>query len=159
MDANSKSNHLDSTACIFCQITSKYEEASIVFEDEEFIAFMDAYPLTNGHCLVIPKNHLVRLDTLKARSRAKLFNIGHKIIEAQKLAGFGINGTNLLINDGKAANQTVPHLHLHLIPRENGDLLKSLPKLFLHITGLFGLKTSRKKLDEQALLISQNYKQ
>ena len=149
-----KNNNLDSPACIFCQIASKREQASVVYEDDGFIAFMDAYPLTNGHCLVIPKNHLIRLDSLNSKDRAKLFNIGHKIIEAQKSVGLGVNGTNLLINDGKAANQTVPHLHLHLIPRENGDLIKSLPKLFLHITGLFGLKTSRKKLDSQAKLIS-----
>ena len=150
-----KNNSLDSPTCIFCQIASKNEEASVFYEDDEFIAFMDAYPLTNGHCLVIPRHHLVRLDALNAKNRANLFNIGHKIIEAQKSVGLGVNGTNLLINDGKAANQTVPHLHLHLIPRENGDLIKSLPKLFLHITGLFGLKTSRKKLDNQAKLISQ----
>jgi histidine triad (HIT) family protein len=145
---------MDSPTCIFCQIAAKLEAASIVYEDDEFIAFMDAYPLTSGHCLVIPKKHLVRLESLNAKSRAKLFNIGHKIIEAQKKAGFGVQGTNLLINDGKAANQTVPHLHLHLIPRENGDLLKSLPKLFLHITGLFGLQTARVKLDKQAEKIS-----
>ena len=146
---------IDSPTCIFCQIASKAEIASIVYEDDEFIAFMDAYPLTSGHCLVIPKTHLVRLESLNAKSRAKLFNIGHKIIEAQKKANFGIQGTNLLINDGKAANQTVPHLHLHLIPRENGDLLKSLPKLFLHLTGLFGLKSSRIKLNTQADSISK----
>lgn len=145
---------LDSPSCIFCQISASLEPASIVYEDDDFIAFMDAYPLTSGHCLVVPKQHVVRLESLTAKARAKLFNLGHNLIEAQKKAGFGIQGTNLLINDGKAANQTVPHLHLHLIPRESGDLLKSLPKLFLHITGLFGLKTSRKKLDEQAKLIS-----
>lgn len=136
--------------CVFCKIAAKIEPASVVYEDDMFIAFMDAYPLTKGHCLVIPKKHLVRLESLSAKNRAKLFNIGHKIIEAQKLVGYGIDGTNLLINDGKAANQTVPHLHLHLIPRANGDLLKSLPKLFLHITGLFGLKTSRQTLNQQA---------
>lgn len=145
---------IDSPACIFCQIAANLEPASIVYEDDNFIAFMDAYPLTSGHCLVVPKQHVVRLESLTAKARAKLFNLGHNIIEAQKKAGFGIQGTNLLVNDGKAANQTVPHLHLHLIPRESGDLLKSLPKLFLHITGLFGLKTSRKKLDELARLIS-----
>lgn len=141
---------MNSPNCIFCKITAKTEAASIIYEDDEFLALMDAYPLTSGHCLVIPKKHVVRLDSLNAKSRAKLFNIGHKIIEAQKKAGLGVQGTNLLINDGKAANQTVPHLHLHLIPRESGDLLKSLPKLFLHITGLFGLKTSRIKLNKQA---------
>ncbi len=146
---------IESPCCIFCQISDKLQPSSIVYEDEEFLAFMDAYPLTPGHCLVIPKQHLIRLEALNAKSRAKLFNIGHKVIEAQKKAGFGIQGTNLLINDGKAANQTVPHLHLHLIPRKTGDVLKSLPKLFLHITGLFGLKTSRTKLNEHASLISK----
>lgn len=136
--------------CIFCKIVTKSEECSVVYEDEEFIAFMDAFPLGRGHCLVIPKKHVLRLESLNAKSRAKLFNIGHKIIEAQKKAGLGVQGTNLLINDGKAANQTVPHLHLHLIPREKGDLLKSLPKLFLHITGLFGFKTSRATLNNHA---------
>jgi len=150
-----KKETVNSPTCIFCQISDQLVPASIVYEDDDFLAFMDAYPLTSGHCLVIPKQHLIRLEALNAKDRAKLFNIGHKIIEAQKKAGFGIQGTNLLINDGKAANQTVPHLHLHLIPREKGDLIKSLPKLFLHITGLFGLQTSRLKLDNQAELISK----
>jgi histidine triad (HIT) family protein len=117
---------------------------------------MDAYPLTEGHCLVIPKAHVVRLDELKANQRAKLFNIGHKIVEAQKKIGLGINGPNMLINDGKAANQTVPHLHLHLIPRSSGDWLKSIPKVILHITGLFGFKTSSKTLNDQASSIAEH---
>ncbi len=142
--------------CIFCQIAEGKEPASIVFEDEDFIAFMDAYPLTKGHCLVIPKAHVMRLHELKAKDRAKLFNIGHRIVEAQKKSGWGTNGTNLLLNDGQDANQTVPHLHLHLIPRSSGDLFRAIPKLMLHITGIFGLKTSRKTLDSQARCIVEN---
>jgi len=140
--------------CIFCKIVDEKEEASILYQDENFLVLMDAYPLTKGHCLVIPKNHYVRLDELKAKERAKLFSLGNKVIAAQKKAGLGIQGTNLLINDGKAANQTVPHLHLHLIPRASGDLLKSIPKIILHISGLFGLKSSRKLLNQQADEIS-----
>ncbi|MFT7186694.1 MAG: histidine triad (HIT) family protein [Pseudohongiellaceae bacterium] len=146
------------TDCIFCKIIAKEAQASIVYEDENFMAFMDAYPLTDGHCLIIPKSHVIRLDDIKASQRAKLFNIGHKIVEAQKKIGLGIQGTNFLVNDGKAANQTVPHLHLHLIPRSSGDWLKSLPKIILHITGLFGLKTAAKKLDEQAANIAKHMK-
>ncbi|WP_369823180.1 HIT family protein, partial [Oleiphilus sp. HI0128] len=56
--------------CIFCQIISGNEEASIVYEDEHFLALMDAYPLTKGHCLVIPKRHYERLDELNAKTRA-----------------------------------------------------------------------------------------
>ncbi len=138
------------TDCIFCKIATGLEASSKIYEDDDFIALMDAYPLSKGHCLVIPKRHVIRLEELSARHRAKLFNIGHTVIEAQKKAGFGVNGTNLLINDGKAANQTVPHLHLHLIPRERGDILMAIPKLFLHITGIFGIKTSRETLDKMA---------
>lgn len=140
--------------CIFCKIAAEQEEASILYQDESYLVLMDAYPLTNGHCLVIPKKHYVRLDELKAKERAKLFSLGNKVIAAQKKAGLGIHGTNLLINDGKAANQTVPHLHLHLIPRASGDLIKSLPKIILHISGLFDFKSSRKKLNQQADEIS-----
>jgi histidine triad (HIT) family protein len=146
------------TDCIFCKIIAKEAPASIVYEDDSFIALMDVYPLTNGHCLIMPKSHVVRLDELKASERAKLFNIGHKIVEAQKKGGLGIHGTNFLVNDGKAANQTVPHLHLHLIPRSSGDWLKSIPKIILHITGLFGLKTASNKLDEQAANIAKHMK-
>jgi len=143
------------TDCIFCKIIEGDAPASIVYEDDNFIALMDAYPLTEGHCLVIPKFHAVRLDELKANQRAKLFNIGHKIVEAQKKVGLGVQGTNILVNDGQAANQTVPHLHLHLIPRSSGDWLKSIPKIVLHITGLFGFKTAAKTLNEQARNIAQ----
>jgi len=142
--------------CIFCKIISGEEYASKVYEDDDLVVFMDAYPLTQGHCLIIPKSHHIRLDELKSRQRAKLFSTAHRIIEAQKKAGLGVQGTNLLINDGKAANQTVPHLHLHLIPRESGDLIKSIPKLLLHISGLFGLKTARKTLDQIAEKIAQH---
>lgn len=142
--------------CIFCQIIAGNERASVVYEDDSFIAFMDAYPLTKGHCLVIPKRHYERLEELDSQTQAQLFNIGNRIVEAQKQVGLGINGTNLLINDGRAANQTIPHLHLHLIPRESGDLLRTIPKLALQLSGLFGIQAPRASLDELALQIKQH---
>lgn len=140
--------------CIFCRIIQGEEPASTIYEDDRFLVIMDAYPLTEGHVLVIPKAHCERINQLKASERNKLFALGHKIVNAQKEIGLGIKGTNILLNDGKAANQTVPHVHLHLIPRNSGDLIRSLPKLLLHITGLFGLKTSRKKLNLLAKAIA-----
>jgi len=142
------------TDCIFCKIAAAEEHASIIYEDNDFIALMDVHPLTDGHCLVIPKRHITRLEALRARERSRLFNIGHKVIEAQKKVGYGVEGTNIVINDGKAANQTIPHLHLHLIPRQSGDLIRSIPKLILHISGIFGFKTSRRTLDQQARTIA-----
>ncbi len=114
---------------------------------------MDVYPLTDGHCLVLPKKHAIRLNELEKPIRRRLFELGYAVAESQKQSGLGVDGTNILLNDGKAANQTVPHLHLHIIPRKHGDLLKSLPRLVLHITGLFGLKRKRAVLDMQAKLL------
>ncbi|TNC80732.1 MAG: HIT family protein [Oleiphilus sp.] len=142
--------------CIFCRIIDLREPASIVYQDDEFIVIMDAYPLAEGHCMVIPKQHVQRLNQLDCDARARLYEISHHVMEAQKASGFGVHGTNLLINDGKAANQSVPHVHLHLIPRKQGDLWYSLPKLALHISGLFGLKTKRASLNRMATEISSH---
>lgn len=144
--------------CVFCKILSGKIPASVVHEEEQFIVIMDAYPLGEGHCLVIPKQHHMRLEGLNADQRARLFELGYQVMSAQKACGLGLNGSNLLLNDGKAANQTVPHLHLHLIPRKQHDLIKSLPKLILHVTGVFGLQTKRSTLDLLAKQLAQALK-
>ena len=143
--------------CIFCSIAAKEAEASLVFEDDSFLILMDAYPLTEGHVLVIPKRHVQRLHELNAVEQQQLFDLAHQVIEAQKKCGWGTDGTNLLLNDGKAANQTVPHLHLHLIPRKKNDLFSALPKLALHISGLFGFGIDRVKLNNQAEALAEYF--
>jgi len=142
--------------CLFCDIAEKKEQSSIVYEDELCIAFMDIFPLGMGHVLVIPKKHGVLLNELDQNLQSHIFSIGNKIVSAQRKAGFGVKGTNFLLNDGKAANQTVPHIHLHLIPREKGDFLKAIPRIALHVTGLFGRRTSREALNAQAKLIREH---
>lgn len=136
--------------CIFCKISAGEEVGSIVHRDEKFVVLMDAYPLSEGHCLIIPHQHVQRLHELTGEEQQQLFALGQRCMSALRAAGFGRDGMNVLLNDGKAANQTVPHLHLHIIPRRKGDLIASLPKLFLHVTGVFGLKTRRSKLDAVA---------
>ena len=144
--------------CVFCEIAAGREVASKIYEDDDFIVIMDIFPLGDGHVLVIPKLHCVRLHELNSDLQTRLFDLGHRVFEAQKKAGYGQEGGNLLLNDGKAANQTVPHLHLHLIPRKRGDLLTSIPKLMMHIAGIFGVKPrNRSKLDEQAAEIKAHF--
>jgi histidine triad (HIT) family protein len=140
----------NTTQCIFCKIIDGKEEASIVYEDEMFMVLMDAYPLTEGHVLIIPKTHCVRLHEMQATQQAALFELADRVMKAQRACGLGTEGCNLLLNDGKAANQTIAHLHLHLIPRVPHDFLKALPKLVLHLTGNFGFRRNRKKLDDLA---------
>jgi histidine triad (HIT) family protein len=144
------------SSCLFCDITQKNEASSIVYEDDVCMAIMDIFPLGEGHVLVLPKQHGVLISELDKSTQSHLFTIGSQIVEAQRKAGFGISGTNFLLNDGKAANQTVPHIHLHLIPRKKGDLLTAIPKIALHITGIFGKSTKRDKLNNQAEAIKQH---
>ncbi len=137
-------------SCIFCQIANGDLPASRVHEDDQCLAFMDIHPLGHGHTLVIPKQHLVQSTEADPKLTAHLFTVAHRILAAQRQLGWGVEGTHLLLNDGRAANQTVPHMHVHVIPRERGDALRSLGRLALHVTKVFGPKARRDELDRQA---------
>lgn len=136
--------------CIFCQIAKGDLPASKVHEDEHCLAFMDIHPLGRGHVLVIPKAHVVQSTETDPAVTAHLFKLAHRILVAQRELGWGLEGTHLLLNDGRAANQTVPHMHVHVIPRERGDALRSIGRLALHVTKVFGRATPRGELDRQA---------
>ena len=142
--------------CVFCQILEGKLPVSKIYEDEDFLIIMDAYPLTPGHVLIIPKQHQQYLGGINPDMQRRLFALGSILMDGVSKAGFGEGDSNLLLNDGKQANQTVPHIHLHVIPRSKHDFLKNLPKLVLHITGLFGIQTKRAKLDEQAKRIREH---
>ena len=144
--------------CVFCSISAGQVEKSTVYEDEQFIVIMDAYPLTPFHVLIIPKRHVQYLQELTTSEKRRLFELGDKVTSALKLACKEQIDFNMLLNDGKLANQTIPHVHLHVIPRRKHDFIRSLPKLTLHITGLFGLRTSRRKLDDQAKKIAEVFR-
>ena len=79
-----------------------------------------------------------------------IYAVYDRLLAAQRRAGLGLEGTNLLVNDGKAANQHIPHAHMHLIPRRRRDGLRFLYRLFLHITGIFGFARPMDELRRQA---------
>jgi len=143
------------SACIFCQIIEGALPASVVYEDEQALAFMDIHPLGRGHVLVIPKKHAVQLTELGPEEGQHLFAIARRVLDAQRALGWGLGGSHILLNDGKSANQMVPHVHVHVIPREKGDALRSLGRLTLHVTGIFGRATRREVLEEQAAALAQ----
>lgn len=142
-------------ACIFCQIAQGALPASMVHEDDQCQAFMDIHPLGRGHVLVVPRQHIVQSTDTDPAMTAHLFAVAHRILAAQRELGWGLDGTHLLLNDGRAANQTVPHMHVHVIPRERGDALRSIGRLALHVTKVFGPATRRAELDRQADLLRQ----
>ncbi len=141
--------------CIFCEIIAGRAPASIVYQDDTCLAFMDIHPLGRGHVLIVPLEHAVQLPELPDAQRTHLFRVAHHILDAQRALGWGKRGSHILLNDGPQANQMVPHIHVHIIPREKRDALPTLSRLFLHITGLMGRATARTSLDEQASALRQ----
>jgi histidine triad (HIT) family protein len=116
------------TSCIFCKIAGGQLPAHVLYEDELFIAVLDAFPTTRGHTLIIPKTHTENIYTLPEATAAALLPLAQKL--AKKIhAALHPDGINILQNNGKAAGQSVFHYHMHLIPRWEGDgaLRQSMP--------------------------------
>jgi histidine triad (HIT) family protein len=107
--------------CIFCDIASGRGKASVVFQDDTVVAFMDQYPATRGHVLIVPRVHAGGLDDLDAATGAHVWLVGHHLARALRRSGIPCEGVNVLVCDGEAALQTVFHFHLHVIPRYVGD--------------------------------------
>jgi len=111
-------------SCIFCKIVDGDAPATKIYEDDDVLAFLDIRPIMRGHTLVIPKKHATELEDLPADMGTKVFRVGHGLALAMRRSDLDADGANLVINDGKSAFQTVPHVHLHVIPRRSGDKLR-----------------------------------
>lgn len=107
--------------CVFCQIVAGTAPAIQVYEDEDYLGFLDIRPFTRGHTLVIPKRHSVDLTDTPAPILAGILTVGQRIAQATRASGLAATGNNVAINDGKSAFQSVFHIHLHVIPRRDGD--------------------------------------
>lgn len=108
-------------ACIFCAVIAGDLEAEVVFEDEQTVAFLDHRPLFAGHTLLVPRRHLVTIEDLPADL------IGPFFANAQLLAGavreaMEAQGTFVAINN--IVSQSVPHFHVHVVPRRRKDGLR-----------------------------------
>ena len=104
--------------CIFCDILSGKRDGHILYEDEHHIAFLDKYPIDVGHSLVIPKEHHERITDMDPVSVGALFTLVPKIASAI-LSATGADAFSLGQNNGRAAKQIIPHVHVHIIPRYN----------------------------------------
>ncbi|MBU3685976.1 MAG: HIT family protein [Mycobacterium sp.] len=118
-------------ACVFCDIVAGVAPAIRVFEDAEFLAILDIRPFTRGHTLVIPKRHTVDLNDTPAQTLAGMIAVGQRIAQATRVSGLSATGNNVAINDGKSAMQSVFHIHLHVIPRRDGDKVSFVTGMLL----------------------------
>jgi histidine triad (HIT) family protein len=110
-------------SCVFCAIVDGDAPAIRIYEDDEYLAILDIRPFTRGHTLVLPKRHTVGLTDTPPETLAGLIAIGQRIGRATRASELHADGNNIAINDGRAAFQSVFHVHLHVVPRRDGDKL------------------------------------
>ena len=113
--------------CIFCKIVTKEIPAKILYEDDDTLSFLDAFPVAKGHTLVIPKAHFPQIQDMSDVVNQKLFNTVHKIMpKIDSIKG----STLVLIHNGKDSGQEIMHVHVHLIPRGPDDRGDNVDKMF-----------------------------
>ncbi|MFD2764123.1 HIT family protein [Micromonospora eburnea] len=109
------------SGCVFCGIVAGEVPAFVVADEPDGMAFLDTRPVFKGHVLVVPRAHLVTLDTLPAEVLPGYFRLVQRIIVAVE-TGLGSGGTFVAVNN--KVSQSVPHLHTHVVPRTKGDGLR-----------------------------------
>jgi len=132
--------------CIFCKIVRKEAAASIVYEDAQVVVFMDIRPSNEGHSLVITKQHYEGIFDTPEELIAYTHKIAKRIAIAAKKAT-NADGVSIIQQNGRAANQDIFHLHVHVIPRFEGQKMLRLSELTV---------ADREKLDVVAARIMQH---
>lgn len=112
---------MEPSSCIFCKIAERTQPASIVYENGELIAFLDSNPLFPGHVLLCPRAHYATFLDIPSRLNAPLMEATQLIARAVESA-VDAEGTFIAINN--RVSQTVPHLHVHVVPRRRKDGLR-----------------------------------
>lgn len=117
-------------SCIFCQIVAKQAPSSILYEDAAVMAFLDIRPLNMGHTLVIPKEHYVDIFDTPEKVLAAVHVVSKQLAVAVKKAT-NADGISIIQQSGKAAGQDIFHIHVHVVPRFEGQKLPSFHELKL----------------------------
>ena len=107
--------------CLFCSIVAGETAAATVLADDDFVGFLDIRPVFKGHVLLVPREHVVTLPDLPAVLRDGFLAAGQRLATAM-VEGLGAQGSFVAVNN--TVSQSVPHLHLHVVPRTKGDGLR-----------------------------------
>jgi len=106
--------------CIFCDIVRGTSPVSWVYQDDTVVAFMDIQPITQGHMLVVPREHAVLMTDINETAAMRTFRVARKLAAVARHT-LGASGINIIVMDGEAAYQDVPHFHVHVVPRYPRD--------------------------------------
>jgi histidine triad (HIT) family protein len=139
--------------CIFCAIVAGRAPASLVEASDRFLVFLDIHPMQPGHALVVPRRHAPLLSDLEGEEAAALFGLARRVALALRRSGLPCDDVTLLLNDGPAANQSVPHAHVHVVPRRRHDLGTIFARLLRRPLGPILGPAPREQLDQQAAAI------
>ena len=121
--------------CVFCRIIAGKISARVIMENEKAMALLDAFPLSAGHTLVIPKLHYAKVQEMSEQDAMAVFEIIWKVAGAVE-TGSQVNASTIAIHNGSEAGQEIPHMHVHIVPRKRDDgagpihsMFKIRPKL------------------------------
>jgi histidine triad (HIT) family protein len=116
-------------SCIFCRIVAGEIPAEVVARGDGFLAFLDVTPLADGHVLVVPTQHVATIEDLAPGDADALFRAVHRLAGPTRTA-VGAAGSTIGINNGAATGQTIPHVHVHIVPRWDHDGAGSVHTIF-----------------------------
>jgi histidine triad (HIT) family protein len=116
-------------SCIFCRIVAGEIPAEVVACDAGGVAFLDVQPLADGHTLVVPRAHVPTVEALDAAAADDLFRLVRRLADPVRRAVDAV-GTTIGINNGDATGQTIPHVHVHIVPRWPNDGAGSIHTIF-----------------------------
>ncbi|HUE30460.1 MAG TPA: HIT family protein [Verrucomicrobiae bacterium] len=116
-------------SCIFCRIVGGEIPAEVVAREPEVMAFLDVQPLADGHVLVVPRAHAACVEDLKPAEADALFRAVVRLAGPVR-AALGAAGTTIGVNNGEATGQTIPHVHVHIVPRWANDGAGSVHTIF-----------------------------
>lgn len=113
--------------CIFCKIINNDIPSYKIYEDDQVVAFLDILPISPGHTIIVSKQHVADVEELSESDFAAMSVVAKKIGKAV-MDGLGVKGYSIFLDNKSAANQHVPHIHFHLVPRAEGDGLERWPQ-------------------------------
>ena len=109
--------------CLFCKIINGEIPSYKVYEDEKTFAFLDINPINEGHTLVVPKTHVLKITDAENGDLRALAIALKKVVKGIE-EGLGVDNLNVIVNQGECAGQVIPHLHYHIVPRHEDDGVK-----------------------------------
>ena len=116
-------------SCIFCRIVAGEIPAEVVARDDDTVAFLDVQPLADGHVLVVPREHQACVEDLAPAQAEALFRTVTDLAGPVRVA-VDAAGTTIGVNNGAATGQTVPHVHVHIVPRWEDDGAGTIHTIF-----------------------------